>query len=82
MLQSGPVISRRKISGGDAEIPELAVGAGSVKTRAPLNDVPRNRDSASPLSPREVHLDARPRRPVESGGFGDRAGRTRPADEV
>ena len=41
MLQSGPVISRRKISGGDAEILELAVGAGSVMTRAPLNDVPQ-----------------------------------------
>ncbi len=42
MLQSGPVISRRKISGGDAEVLELEVGAGSVMTRAPLKDIPQN----------------------------------------
>ena len=42
MLQSGPVISRRKISGGDAEVLELEVGEGSIMTRAPLKDIPEN----------------------------------------
>ena len=43
LLQRGPVISRRDISGGGAEVVELEVGEDSQVTRAPLKELPLTR---------------------------------------
>ena len=43
LLQRGPVISRRAVCDGVAEVVELEVGEGSEVTRAPLKELPLTR---------------------------------------
>lgn len=43
MLQSGPLISRRPVADGAAEVFELEVGEGAAIAQAPLKDLPLSR---------------------------------------